>query len=123
MPTTEAIESGNVDVERVEECDIEGSPGSFDSLSPLPIVAVTIVLRTSHWCSRSRCSVGEWELVSRRNTVSYSWFGRIMNRVETVLLARSASSVAHCAGYVSPGSNPHTISHKGPRRAGLLLGA
>lgn len=44
MPTTEAIESGDVDVERVEAGDVEGSEGSYDYLSPLPIVAVAIVV-------------------------------------------------------------------------------
>lgn len=44
MPTAEAIESGEVDVERIERGDVEGSNGSYDNLSLIPVVAVTIVV-------------------------------------------------------------------------------
>lgn len=44
MPTAESIESGQVDVERIERGDVEGSNGSYDNLSLIPVVAVTIVI-------------------------------------------------------------------------------
>lgn len=44
MPETEAIESGEVDVERVNRGDVDGMDISHDYLSLVPIVAVTIVV-------------------------------------------------------------------------------
>lgn len=44
MPTTKAIESGEVDVERIERGDVAGNNGSYDFLSPIPVMAVTIVV-------------------------------------------------------------------------------
>ncbi|MFC3959732.1 Na+/H+ antiporter NhaC family protein [Halovivax cerinus] len=44
MPTAEAIESGTVDVDRIERGDRTGSDGRYDHLSAIPIAAVTITV-------------------------------------------------------------------------------
>ena len=44
MPTAEAIENGEVDVERVEKGTVDGNNGSYDLFETVPVVAIGVVV-------------------------------------------------------------------------------
>jgi len=44
MPTADEIDSGDVDIDRIERGEVDGANGSYDHLSPIPAVTVGVVV-------------------------------------------------------------------------------